>query len=329
MKVTVLAVAFFLRSMGFFEPARDFLKTRMRLFWIGVFSCLILTALSPPSLVFSESNHVFPSIDEQDFIDYVKRDTKVTDGQIHIFSSLSVLNSKKENIIFNITEKPYLDMIALTEIKSYPVMKEDIRSEYFDFTLWGQMENFFNKDFEVIQQETRIFAILKELEAVNQRYLQMSKKRPDLFNPNHTVTIDQNNYFTYSYDSREKSGSRGRGVRETKARRDFREKKQASRMAQASSASRRLKEHVLPQQKISREQVNSESAKTFTLNTRSIILSAGAKKESTWIDGLFKSIAKLYAYFLNNKIISIIVLTLLLLFLKMLAKVFFLVFLRV
>ncbi|MFQ5588625.1 MAG: hypothetical protein ACE5F7_07280 [Nitrospiria bacterium] len=261
------------------------------------------------------------------------RETEKADGYVYILSSLTTLNIQKKSVVFSVSGQPHEALIPLGAIKSYPDMRDEIHSEYFDFTVWGQMENYFNRDLEVIQKENRIIAILKELNAVNEKYRSLQKHRPKAFNPNQIVTVDPLNYFNYSYASEAPSGKENKGGgkrnKDTVRSRAL-SQRQGGRLKVEHSepVSIRLKEEVLSQQTRSNARAFSENSETVTINTRSVRLSSGSKRESTWLNGLFEGIGKIYVYSMNNKIISITGFTLLFLFLKFILKVFMIIFMR-
>ena len=86
------------------------------------------------------------------------------------------------------TSYPLITLNIYHDIDTY------IQSEFLDFTIWGMLGNYFNKNIEAIEFENEILRILRQLEDLNKKYQSLvvqshNSKKEDL------VTIDKGRFF--------------------------------------------------------------------------------------------------------------------------------------
>ncbi|HXH12489.1 MAG TPA: hypothetical protein VNP04_22310 [Alphaproteobacteria bacterium] len=159
----------FVRNMGAclgvaIYPSFDALKT------ISVILSLIL---ANTSLVWSGSKYLFLPLEEKDFFFYLDKKEQTINANLYLYSSLSLLNLNKASVAFSISHQPFKHVSPLTVIDITPKNEFYIQSEFFDFTIWGQLGNFFNKEIEIIKIETEILQVLKEIEEINKKYKEL------------------------------------------------------------------------------------------------------------------------------------------------------------
>jgi len=145
-------------------PSFDALKT------ISVILSLIL---ANTSLVWSGSKYLFLPLEEKDFSFYLDKQGQTTNANLYLYSSLSLLNLNKTSVVFSISHQTFKHVSPLIVIDITPENEFYMQSEFLDFTIWGQLGNFFNKDIEIIKMETEILQVLKEIEKVNKKYKEL------------------------------------------------------------------------------------------------------------------------------------------------------------
>jgi len=139
------------------------------------------------------------------------------DGRLFVYSSLSFLDLNSNSITFNLSATEHRHLIPSARINLYPPIQTEIRSEFFDFSIWGHLGNYFNRQIETIEIENDISAILQELATLNERYVRSTQGAGiHSFNTRYLKTINRGNYFAESdvqlgeerddYQLREKKG---------------------------------------------------------------------------------------------------------------------------
>ncbi|MFQ5328839.1 MAG: hypothetical protein ACE5D4_02490 [Thermodesulfobacteriota bacterium] len=119
------------------------------------------------------------------------------DGSLFIYSSLSLLNLNNHSVSVRLSTKENKHLIPSGRIALYPGIQTEIKSEFFDFSIWGHLGNYFNKQVETIEIENDISAILQDIGSLNERYLRNAQNLGAYsFNTRYLKTISRENYFS-------------------------------------------------------------------------------------------------------------------------------------
>lgn len=170
-------------------------------------SVILFIVLASWSIVWSGSKYVFPGLDEKDFLFYLDKQEQAEDHNIYLYSSLSLLSLHKKSIMFDVSKYPSKLVTPLITINIYPDTDIRIQSEFFDFTIWGQLGNFFNRNIEIVKLEKEILDILQKLEEINKRYKELVGSNMTLkIQVEKIITIDKMNFIdSRGENSKEKS----------------------------------------------------------------------------------------------------------------------------
>lgn len=172
------------------QPSLETLKT---------VSVMLLLILASRSLGWSGSQHIFPRLDEKDLPFYLDKQGQAADTTLYLYSSLPLLNLNKTLTIFTISHSPFKHITPLAAMEIHPESNIHLQSEFFDFTIWGQLGNYFNKSIEIIKIEREILEILQRIDLVNKKYKDLLESH--LIPKIHTekiITFDRMNFFALS-----------------------------------------------------------------------------------------------------------------------------------
>jgi hypothetical protein len=145
--------------------------------------------------VWAVSKQVFPRLDARDLPFYLDKHDQVWDQNLYVFSTLSLLSVRKDSVVFDVSKYSVNDAIPLLVFDIYPESTIGVQSEFFDFTIWGQLGNYFNKTIEVIKIENEILSILDEIEKLNMSYKKLMELiKPYSLKKEKIITIDKMNF---------------------------------------------------------------------------------------------------------------------------------------
>ena len=213
-------------------------------------------------------------------------ETKAVEGdeQIYVYGSLFLQPGKLDDTEFYITPSHSLHLIPLITLNIYHDIDTYIQSEFLDFTIWGMLGNYFNKNIEVIEFENEILRTLRQLEDLNKKYQSLvvqsqNSKKEDL------VTIDKARFFKQQED-----------VDTNGNHKDSNRQKEIERLIQkytGATTTFYVQKAEDPEKK-SFENTPSISAQ------RSMALSAEPENEN--VDKVFFRLVKLFYYLMQNKL---------------------------
>jgi hypothetical protein len=129
--------------------------------------------LSTLTVVYPAPKRLFPGLDEKDLHYYLQTLDHTPDPNIYLITSLSLLNLQPFSAVFDISKHPPRYLLPLITLPLYPDLPVHIQSEFFDFTVWGQLGNDFNSSFELIELESYISSLFAELESLNKRFQEL------------------------------------------------------------------------------------------------------------------------------------------------------------
>ena len=176
--------------------------------------CLLLfLVLLAVDIASAGSKHGFAPLDERDLSFYLQKQEKENDPYLYLFSTLSLISRRKDTAVFTIAKSPSTYATPLVVMEIYPELDMHIQSEFFDFTIWGQWGNYFNKSIEVIELENEILRLLNALKDLNERYKDLIQTTNSVIpRPQKLPTLDRKNYVSVNEESgREKSSKRPEG----------------------------------------------------------------------------------------------------------------------
>ncbi|MDR4503163.1 MAG: hypothetical protein MRK01_00020 [Candidatus Scalindua sp.] len=286
------------------------------------------------SLAVAESNLTFPTLKEKELPYYFNKQEKTADPNIYLFSSLSFISTEKNSIEFGLTKAKYGKLIPLSAVNAYPAIDYYIKSEYFDFTLWGQLGNYFNKNIEIVELENRIFSILQELEEINNRYKSLFADKPDQLHSEYIPTINKKNYF-HEHKGEENGEEQKGDSGISQADNNLSELDTLLNNIVLSTKSNKFEKALL----LSEIALNLEikglranqnmtyKSESAVKNVSSQETQTGGNKSSsleseTWIISLFNKSISLFAYLVNNKIEALIYLVFLFLVIAIVTRIF-------
>jgi hypothetical protein len=94
-------------------------------------------------------------------------------------------------------------------LEVHPPVDASFQSEFFDVTIWGQLDNLFQQNIEILTIEQEIIALFKELEELNTRYL--ARLGSQAGSP---LTLDRRNYLQRRLESDVRQKGRGEAAQE-------------------------------------------------------------------------------------------------------------------
>ncbi|RMF83804.1 MAG: hypothetical protein D6736_20695 [Nitrospinota bacterium] len=154
---------------------------------------LLLILLTTWSRGWSASKQGFPPLDTHDFSYYLPHDSS-PGSSLYLYSTLSFLGLNRDELEFSITPHQVPGVTPLLSLSPYPPLEYPLQSEFLDFTIWGQLGNYFNREIELIALENEIMAILKELKAINERYRALLNTEPNRSWVKYAITLDSRHY---------------------------------------------------------------------------------------------------------------------------------------
>jgi hypothetical protein len=275
---------------------------------------------------YAESNHTLPTLSEKDLSHYMKNQLQNLDENIYLYSSLSSISLDKALTEFHISDGLNAHLIPLTTIKKYPPINIEVRSEYFDVTIWGQIENHFNQNIEVIEIENEILATLKELEGINKKHTELFGRKAPRFNLGNTVTINKYNYFSDKKESKKNKDKRN--IKRSDKNKNGQESILKNREATLKQSEFRLRKELVK----NRLERHERSLKMLdpgitlepkmALNTDQIKRRSNFSERSGWIDIMFDKINQTVLFFLKNPFVFFFVVVLFILFFMFLGVLF-------
>jgi hypothetical protein len=144
---------------------------------IQLIAMVLFCILASRGMVWSGSKYVFPGLSEKDLPFYVDKREQAVDPHLYLYSSLSLLGLNTTSIVFNISQYRFDHVYPWIVMNIYPDTDQHMQSEYFDFTIWGQLGNFFNKNIEMLKIENEIIEILNKIEEVNRKYKELIESK--------------------------------------------------------------------------------------------------------------------------------------------------------
>jgi hypothetical protein len=150
--------------------------------------------LSAAATVWAASKHRIPESNGKDVWRAVETQVVEGDEHVYVYSSLPLHPSKHDDTEFYITLSHSMHLLPLITLNIYHDIDIYIQSEFLDFTIWGMLGNYFNKNIETIEFENDILHILRQLEDLNERYQSLvesskNSQKGDL------VTLDKERFF--------------------------------------------------------------------------------------------------------------------------------------
>ena len=116
------------------------------------------------------------------------------DEHVYVYGSLFLQPGKPDDTEFYIVPSRSMHTIPLIALNIYHDIDTYIQSEFLDFTIWGMLGNYFNKNIEAIEFENEILRIFRQLEDLNKKYQSLvvqnyNSKKEDL------ITLDKGQFF--------------------------------------------------------------------------------------------------------------------------------------
>jgi hypothetical protein len=130
-----------------------------------------------------------PELDEQDLPFYLDKPAHHDDPHLYLFSSLALISRRREAAAFELSDSPTSGTAPLLSLKVHLPVDSSFQSEFFDVTIWGQLDNLFQQNIEILTIEREIIALFKELEELNARYLAQLGSQAGS-----PLTLDRRNY---------------------------------------------------------------------------------------------------------------------------------------
>ena len=134
-------------------------------------SCGYAQAISKQQYEKNDTNYILDNI--------VKNKPTKINNNIYIYSSISTSTFDKDFIKYTISNLKNNKIIPLVELDTYHEIDTSIQSEFLDFTIWGILGNFFNKNIEMAELNNEIIAIFQEIEMINENYNQLLVAKTD------------------------------------------------------------------------------------------------------------------------------------------------------
>jgi hypothetical protein len=181
---------------------------------------VILSISDPP---WASSKHLVPELDAQDLLSLVPRKEQPNDSHIYLFSTLTFINIPKDATAFEFSKAPSPYLLPTLAIHVYPAFDILIQSEFFDFTIWGQLGNHFNKNIELIELENQIISLLMELDTINRRYQNIFSQNPPKYHQvDKLASLYKHNYLKDAQNDHQQGASTDQSVSHTKKVDDIR-----------------------------------------------------------------------------------------------------------
>jgi hypothetical protein len=159
------------------------------------------------------SKHSLPGSSAQDV--WRAGETQVVEGDEHVYvyGSLFLHPGKPDNTEFFLTPSRRMHTIPLIALNIYHDIDTYIQSEFLDFTLWGMLGNYFNKNIEAIEFENEILRIFRQLEDLNKKYQSLvaqshNSKKEDLITLSNSQFFKQQEHIDTNGDYKDSNGQK-------------------------------------------------------------------------------------------------------------------------
>jgi hypothetical protein len=154
-----------------------------------------------------------PKLDAQDLPFYLDKREHHDDAHLYLFSSLSLISRQRSTAVFDLSSNPASGITPLLRLGIHPPLDVSFLPEFFDVTIWGQLNNLLQRDFELLAIEREIIILFKELDALNVRSMALLGSRlGSLSQAQRPLTLDRHNYLQRSLETNT-SHERGTGQR--------------------------------------------------------------------------------------------------------------------
>jgi hypothetical protein len=158
-----------------------------------------------------------PELAEQDLPFYLNKPAHHDDAHFYLFSSLSLLSRRRASAVFELSSSPTSGITPLLSLEIHPPIDTVFQTEFSDVTVWGQLDNLFQKHLELLALDREVIALFKELEDLNARYL--AQFGSQAIRP---PTLDARNYLQRrpgaNVRSEDKMGQQSKTAQNSKAR---------------------------------------------------------------------------------------------------------------
>jgi hypothetical protein len=286
---------------------------------------LLYIVLITSTVVWPASKYSFPKIDQTDFSYYLNSQEYIDDHNIYLYSTLTFINRDRNTIFFDISKLFNKNFLPISGLNIYREISEHIQSEFFDFTIWGQMGNYFDKNIEIIELENGIKAVMKEIEKINKRYREVLNLKNDLqMQSDDLITIDKMN-FLYSYEENSLKGStkEEENRKYIEVSRKNHDIHRVIQMYEEHLSHERLKPHLTAQ--LARHEL-SERESYEAVYIRSAESSGKLKRTNSQTDNaiyrMFKKMMSVLKYLIENKLEAAIYLSALVLLTTFVTRLF-------
>jgi hypothetical protein len=276
-------------------------------------SILLLPAmLSICDPSWANSKHRVPDLDAQDLLSLVPRKEQPNDPHIYLFSTLGFTNIPKDATAFEFSKTPSPYLLPTLAIDMYPPFDIRIQSEFFDFTIWGQLGNYFNKNIELIELENQIIALILELDAINRRYHNIFSQNPSKYQQvDKLATLYKYHYLKEGQNDHNQGVSIDQSATHTKKGDDIRKLiSDYENQLQLMRLNPQIHSPAADQDAVAAQ--FSTGAYMYSSDLDRAFSSSSAEVEGTMMR-FFRKLSLAFKYLFNNKVESIIYLLLLLL----------------
>ena len=138
-----------------------------------------------------------PELDEHDLPFYLDKPLHDDNTHLYLFSSLPLISRQRASASFQLANGPSRGITPLLDLEVHPPVDVSWHTEFFDVTIWGQLNNLFQKNLELLALEREIITLFTELEEVNSRYMALLGSQT--IKP---LTLDRRHYLQRSAEGR-------------------------------------------------------------------------------------------------------------------------------
>jgi hypothetical protein len=166
---------------------------------VAVWSSLLLAMTSSVAAI---SKLDVPALDEQDLPFYLDKYEHDDDAHVYLYSSLSLISRQRSTAVFELSSSPASGITPLLRLGIHPQLDVSFPPEFFDATIWGQLHNRFQRDFELLAIEREIIRLFKELDDLNAHSMALLGSRlGSLSHAQRPLTLDRRNYLQRSLET--------------------------------------------------------------------------------------------------------------------------------
>ena len=155
------------------------------------------------STSYAASKRTPPSIDNKDILLSLEQENNLQSTNIdkfHMYSTISMLPNNHQ-ISFHILKSEIDNIISLITLNLHHDFQTYLLFEYMDYSIWGVLGNYQNRDIEQIEFENRIMKAIKDLETVNKRFRHLAnKEKLESLEFGQLVTLDPSNYIVTAFN---------------------------------------------------------------------------------------------------------------------------------